>query len=84
MSLEELRKALKEKTITFGTEKTLKMLRNGKVKKVFISSNCSETVKQTINHYAKMSNIEVIQLELPNDEIGLACKKPFSISVLCY
>lgn len=84
MSLEDLRKALKEKTITFGTEKTLKMLRNGKVKKVFVSSNCPETVKQTITHYAKMNNIEVVQLELPNDEIGLACKKPFSISVLCY
>jgi ribosomal protein L30E len=84
MSLEELRKALKEKTITFGTEKTLKLLRNGKIKKVFISSNCSDPVKQTIKHYAKMNNIEVVQLELPNDEIGLACKKPFSISVFCY
>lgn len=84
MSLEDLRKALKEKTITFGTEKTLKMLRNSKVKKVFISSNCPETVKQTIKHYAKMNNMEVVQLGLPNDEIGLACKKPFGISVLCY
>jgi len=84
MSLEELRKALKEKTITFGTEKTLKLLRNGKVKKVFVSSNCSAPVKDTVKHYAKMNNVEVVQLELPNDEIGLACKKHFSISVFCY
>lgn len=35
MSLIALRKVLKEKTITFGTEKTLKMLRNGKAKQVF-------------------------------------------------
>lgn len=84
MSLEALKKALKEKTITFGSEKTLKMLRNGKAKKVFIASNCTETTKQTIEHYAKMNNIEVVRLELPNDEIGLACKKPFGISVLCY
>lgn len=84
MSLTELRTALKEKTITFGTEKTLKMLRNGKAKKVFLASNCPEDSKQTITYYAKMKKIEVINLKLPNDEIGLTCKKPFGISVLCY
>ena len=82
--MEELRKALKEKTITFGSEKTLKMLRAGKAKRVFLASNCPETTKETVEHYAKINNIEVIKLELPNDEIGLACKKPFGISVLCY
>lgn len=84
MSLKDLKKALKEKTITFGTEKTLKMLRNGKAKKVFISSNCPEETKQTIIYYAKMNNVDVVKLSLPNDEIGLTCKKPFGISVLCY
>lgn len=84
MSLTELKKALKEKTITFGTDKTLKMLRNGKAKKVFLASNCQEDTRQTIMHYAKINNIEVINLEIPNDEIGLNCKKPFNISVFCY
>jgi len=84
MSLTELKKALKERTITFGTQETIKMLRNGKAKKVFISANCPEDTKETILRYAKLNNTEVIKLKLPNDEIGLTCKKPFSISVLCY
>ncbi|MBM3200491.1 50S ribosomal protein L30 [Candidatus Woesearchaeota archaeon] len=84
MSVTELRKALKEKTITFGTEKTIKMLKNGTAKKVFLSSNCPEDVKKTVTYYAQLINIEVVQLELPTDEIGLTCKKPFGISVLCY
>lgn len=84
MSLTELKKALKERTITFGTEKTLKMIRNGKAKKVFIAANYPEDREQTILHYAKLSKVEVVKLKLPNEEIGLACKKPFSISVLCY
>ncbi|MDP2908983.1 MAG: ribosomal L7Ae/L30e/S12e/Gadd45 family protein [Nanoarchaeota archaeon] len=84
MSLTELKKALKEKTVTFGTEKTLKMLKSGKAKQVFIASNCPEDVKNTITHYAKFNNVSVIALDIPNDEIGLTCKKPFSISVLCY
>ncbi|MBL7100333.1 MAG: ribosomal L7Ae/L30e/S12e/Gadd45 family protein [Nanoarchaeota archaeon] len=84
MSLTELKKALKEKTITFGTEKTLKMLRDGKAKKVFISSNCPEATKETIEYYVKLNNIDLIKLRIPNDEIGLTCKKQFGISVLCY
>lgn len=84
MSLAELRKALKERTITFGTGKTLKMLRNEKTKKVFIASNCPADTKETILHHAKLNNVEVVKLKLPNDEIGLTCKKPFSITVLCY
>ncbi len=84
MSLIELKKALKEKTITFGTEKTLKMLRNGKAKKVFIAANCPESTKETIKHYAQLNTTQVINLKQPNDEIGLTCKKPFAITVLCY
>ena len=84
MSLIELKKALKEKTITFGTEKTLKMLRNGKAKKIFLSSNCPEAITETIEYYAKLNNIDVVKLKIPNDEIGLTCKKQFGISVLCY
>ncbi len=84
MSLTELKKALKEPTITFGTNKTLKLLKNGKVKKVFLASNCPSDIKETLKRYAKLSKVDVVSLKLPNDEIGLTCKKPFSITVLCY
>jgi len=84
MSLAELRKSLKERTITFGTEKTIKMLRNGSAKKVFVSSNCPEETAETITYYTKLNSIDIVKLKLPSDEIGLTCKKPFSISVLCY
>ncbi|MFH1332033.1 MAG: ribosomal L7Ae/L30e/S12e/Gadd45 family protein [archaeon] len=82
--MDELRIALKEATITFGTEKTIKRMKNGNVKKVFLASNCPENVRKKIDHYSKLGKIETIKLDIPNDEIGLICKKPFSISVLCY
>ena len=82
--MDELKKALKEKDITFGTEKTLKKIRNGEVKKVFLASNCDEKIKEIIERYAKMGKFNIIHLDLPNDEVGLICKKPFAISVLCY
>jgi large subunit ribosomal protein L30e len=82
--MDELRNALKEATVTFGTEGTLKKLRNGKAKKVFISSNCPESTKKRIEYYTKIGKIELVKLDIPGDEIGMVCKKPFSISVLCY
>ena len=82
--MDELRNALKEATVTFGTESTLKKLRNGKTKKVFISSNCPESTKKRIEYYTKIGKIELVKLGIPGDEIGMVCKKPFSISVLCY
>jgi ribosomal protein L30E len=78
MSLEELKKALKEKNIVFGTERTLKNLKLGKCKKVFLSSNCPERVRGEIKGY----DVEVIELKEPNTELALICKKPHPISVL--
>ncbi len=82
--MDELRKALKETTISFGTENTIKRIKNANAKKVFLSSNCPESTRKKIEYYSKLGNIGIIQLDIPNDEIGLICKKPFSISVLCY
>jgi len=84
MSLTELKKALKEKTISFGTQNTIKRLKNKDVKKVFLASNCPDDVKDTIKRYAKMNKVDIVNLKQPNDEIGLTCKKQFGISVLCY
>lgn len=84
MTLAELKKALKEQTIIFGTEKTLKKLKKGEAKKIFISSNCPQHIKKDIEHYAKLTKTELVQLPQSNEELGMICKKPFFISVLCY
>lgn len=84
MSLIELRKALKEKKIIIGTEKTLKSIKSGKVSKVFLAKNCPDDVKQSVERYAEISKIDVVQLKESNEEIAMICKKPFPIGVLSY
>jgi ribosomal protein L30E len=69
---------LKEKNIIFGTEKTLKNLKNGKCKKVFLSSNCPDRIRKEIKDF----DVEVIELKEPNTEIALVCKRPHPVSVL--
>ncbi|MAG20395.1 50S ribosomal protein L30 [archaeon] len=84
MSLVDLKKVLKEKEVVIGTDKAIKNIKRGKCEKVFLSSNCPEEVKGDIEHYSKLNKTEIVQLKQPNDELGMICKKPFSISVLCY
>ena len=78
----EIRKLLKGKNTIIGAELTLKSLKLGKVARIYLSANCSDKVKNSIEHYIKLTKVEVIQLKYLNDELGILCKKPFSISVL--
>ena len=73
---------IKSGDIIIGTEMSLKNLKLGRIKQVLLSSNCPDKVEKDINYYAGLSNAEVHKLEYPNDELGVICKKPFSISVL--
>jgi len=82
--IDELRKALKEKDIIIGTERTVKGLKTGKVSTIFLASNCPDEVREQIKHYAGISGAKILELELPDKEIGLLCKKPFNVSVLSY
>lgn len=84
MSLSELRKALKDEKIIFGTKSTLKKIRDGKVKKVFLASNCPKNTEENIKHYAKLAKADVVKLKIPNDELGVTCKKQYLVSILCY
>ena len=78
----EIKKFIKSKSLIIGTDKTIKGLKLGKIEKVIISSNCPKAVVNNISYYAGLSKAETVKANYPNDELGVICKKPFSISVL--
>ena len=80
MSELKLKKALKEKKLVFGAQRTLKLIKNGKVGEVFIAKNCPERTKKTLEHYCNLSGIKLNKINKDNEEVGVICKKPFSIS----
>ncbi len=80
--IDEIKNAIKQKKVIIGTNETLKNLKLGKLEKVFLSKNCPEKIANDIKHYAKLSKTEIVQLPIVNSEVGVVCKKPFSISVL--
>ncbi len=84
MTVETLKKALKDKKMVFGKDEVFKKLRAGEIKTVFLASNCPSELRQMVSKYAKLTDAAVVELDVPNEEIGIICKKPFSITVLGY
>ena len=80
----EIKKMFKAGNLVVGTERTIKSLKLGKVQKVLVSANCPARVEKDINYYAGLGNAEMQKLAFQNDELGVICKKPFSISVLAF
>lgn len=78
----EIKKLLKAKSLIIGKERTIKGLRLGKIGKVFLTVNCPKGVVEDISYYAGLAKAEVVHLGQNNEELGIICKKPFSISVL--
>lgn len=78
----EIKKALKEENVIIGTEITLKNLKQGKIARIYLSSNCQSATKDEISHLAEINKTKIIELGINDEELGVICKKPFSISVL--
>jgi large subunit ribosomal protein L30e len=79
---EEIKKFLKTEKPAIGTKSCIDYLKKGKLEKIFVTSNCPKTVKEDIMHYAKLSGAKIENISSTNEELGVICKKPFSISVL--
>ncbi|MBS3150479.1 ribosomal L7Ae/L30e/S12e/Gadd45 family protein [Candidatus Woesearchaeota archaeon] len=81
--MKDLKEAIKEnKGVVLGTQRALKKLKMKSLKRIYVSSNVPEEVLEDIEHYAKLYNIPLVKLKESNEELGVLCRKPFSVSVL--
>ncbi|MBW3010719.1 ribosomal L7Ae/L30e/S12e/Gadd45 family protein [Candidatus Woesearchaeota archaeon] len=78
--IDELKERIEKKLVTIGTESTLKNLREGNLEKVFITKNCPEDVREDIKDFSE--EVEIVELDKTNEELGVMCKKQYAISVL--
>ena len=83
MTLDKLKKAINDKKLKYGTDETLKAIRKGQAKIVFISSNCPDELRLRIEKYGNVVGFDLVKLEINNEELGAVCKKPFTIN-MCY
>jgi len=77
-----LKSDLKDKKPFLGREISLKRIKKGEAKKVYLSSNCFN--KEEIIKNCKINNIEYEELKETSKEVGILCKKPFNVSVVSF
>lgn len=80
--MKELKEILEGKNLTVGADSTIKKLRKGEIKNIFLAKNCPVGIKDMIKSYAKIGGVKIVELDIKNEELGVLCKKYFSISVL--
>ena len=79
--LAELRKHVQGKFI-IGAQEAQKLINQRKLGRVYIASNCPAPIKAKLEESCPANECELVELAIPNDEVGTICKKPFSISVV--
>ena len=82
VSQSNIKEELKKNKYVIGTKSVMKNLKAGKLEKVYIASNCDINSKKDIENYTKISKTPLFVLNQPNDELGIICKKQYSISML--
>ncbi len=78
----EIRKLLGTEKLIIGTDRVLKALHCGRVAKVIVASNAPEELRVRLDRYRSLASFELAEAGVTNDELGVLCKKPFSIAVL--
>ncbi len=80
--VKELKSRIQDKKVILGTERVSKALKMGKLSKIYLARNCESLAKESIERYATLEQIPVLELDLSNEELGVFCKKNFFVSVL--
>lgn len=81
-AIAEIKKLFEQGKIVLGEERTMKMVKSGSIKRVFVSKNCKATVAQDLKRAGSLGVLEVVELPLSSDEVGALCRKQFGVSIL--
>ncbi|KAL7722935.1 60S ribosomal protein L30 [Entamoeba marina] len=65
-----------------GTKSSLRTVREGKSKLIIISSTCPPLESAKLEYYAVLGKVKVVHYNGSNVDLGTACGKYFSVSVL--
>lgn len=80
--MKEIRENLETGKLLLGRDETIKSLKNKSLQKVFISKNVDEETKESLEYYADLAKVEIVNTNLNSLDLGTLCKKPFSVSMI--
>jgi large subunit ribosomal protein L30e len=78
----ELKKLIRDGKTVVGTDVVLKKLKAGLITKVYVASNVAAPTMKELSYLQSLAGFDVENTGLTNEDLGVLCKKPFSISVI--
>ena len=73
---------MKSGKAVIGYQQTLKALRKGKLKAIFVEHNTSSIVKAEVNYYSVLSNTPIYHYLVNNIDHGFASGKHHRVAIL--
>lgn len=77
-----IRMAVDTGKVAFGSEMARKLALSGGIKTLVLAANCPAGVKQDLQHYCRLSQVNIIEFNGSGVELGTVCGKPFTVSAL--
>lgn len=74
--------AVKTGKVVLGTERSIKLLKQGKPKIVIISKNCPKEIMDEILYYGKLSEIPVYTYSGTSWDLGAVCGRPHMVACM--
>lgn len=68
--------------VELGSDKAKKIALMGGAKLLVIANNIPKSTLADLEHFAKLSNIPILEFAGPSLELGTTCGKPFPVSAL--
>jgi ribosomal protein L30E len=81
-ALDLIKDAHKKEKVTIGYDSTLKALKASELATVFASRNASRSMVDDLSHYAQLAETQFSQLNVDSEDLGIAVKKQFTVSVV--
>lgn len=82
VTADEVRKLNKESRLVIGQNSVIRSLKKGVLERVLVAKNCPEIIKERVKYYSKLLGITIEELRWNNEELGSACKKPFTVNIV--
>ncbi len=78
----EIGQAVATGKVVIGAARAIKTLKRGQAKLVIAASNCGPNIIADVKHYAKLANVRIHMFDGTGKDLGLACGKPFLVSII--
>lgn len=73
---------MKSGKAVLGYKSTMKSLKKGQLKAIFVANNTPSVVKAEINYYCHLADTKVHLYQGSNVDLGAACGKYYSVSLM--